>query len=277
MKASDRAILFGVLILGMAASFWFFLLSPKRDDAAVLGDRIAETQSAIDAKQATVDAARAAQDGYEESYRSLIVLGKAAPEQSDTPTLVTLLQGIASDADVGFTGIKLEDQSTAPAAPASAPQAPAKPPAEGAAAPAPAATPVAATEVATAGLPLGTTVGSAGLPVMPYTVTVGGSYFGIADFFEGVDGLVSEKRGKLVVDGRLFTVDGFSVAPPKNEGSSDGRFLVGTLNFTTYIVPASQGVAAGATPTDPTQAIPAANPTPAPAAPTPAPAASVAP
>ena len=43
MKAADRGILLGLLILGALAAFWFLLLSPKRAEASKLEAEIAET------------------------------------------------------------------------------------------------------------------------------------------------------------------------------------------------------------------------------------------
>ena len=60
-------------------------------------------------------------------------------------------------------------------------------------------------------MPLGATVGPAGLAVMPYTLTFGGSFFQIADFIKGLDSLVETKNEEVAVDGRLFTVNGFSL------------------------------------------------------------------
>jgi hypothetical protein len=97
-------------------------------------------------------------------------------------------------------------------------------------------------------LPIGATVGSAGLPILGYELTFIGSYFEVADFMAGVDRLVKTKKGLVDADGRLVTIDGFTMAVDEAGGSP---VLLTTLNVTTYVSPADQGLTAGATPAGP--------------------------
>ena len=60
-------------------------------------------------------------------------------------------------------------------------------------------------------LPLGAAIGPAGLAVMPYELTFTGDFFRVADFIEGLDSLVETTNAKVGVDGRLITIDGFSL------------------------------------------------------------------
>ena len=60
-------------------------------------------------------------------------------------------------------------------------------------------------------LPLGAAVGSAGLPTMPYDLTFTGDFFDIADFMAGLDAMVKVDGKGIGVDGRLLTIDGFSL------------------------------------------------------------------
>ena len=53
-----------------------------------------------------------------------------------------------------------------------------------------------ATETAAANLPIGATVGSAGLPTLPYDLDFKGNFFQVADFVSGLDELIS-LRGRL--------------------------------------------------------------------------------
>ena len=65
-------------------------------------------------------------------------------------------------------------------------------------------------EATAALLPIGATVGTAGLPVMPYTMEFEGGFFEIADFF-GRDRRHGRPHGDSIsVNGRLLTIDGFS-------------------------------------------------------------------
>lgn len=107
-----------------------------------------------------------------------------------------------------------------------------------------------ATEAVAASLPLGATVGPAGLPLMPYQFSFQGDFFKIADFFADIDGLVTTKKdGMPVVDGRLVTIDSFVLTADPDTGFPD---LQADFDVTTYIVPPEQGLSAGVTPAGPT-------------------------
>jgi hypothetical protein len=107
------------------------------------------------------------------------------------------------------------------------------------------------TEASAAALPIGATVGSAGLGVMPYDLTFRGTFFEVADFIAGLDALVKTKGGVLDADGRLVTIDGFSLEADDEVGFPE---LKGTFAVTTYLTPPGQGVTAGATPAAPAPA-----------------------
>lgn len=266
MRAADRSVLLGLLIVGLAAAFWFMVLSPKREEVATLQDEIASVQSEVDQAEATVAAAEQAREDYEGNYRTVVTLGKAVPSDSDTPSLITQLQTIANRADVEFRALELMaggggDPAT-PTEQTTTDQNQSAPATEEAPASPVAAAP--ATETAAAALPLGASVGPAGLPVMPYELSFQGDFFEMADFLEGLDGLVKKSDdGALEVGGRLMTVNGFTMAPPTGSAKP---ILDMTLTMTTYVTPESQGLTAGATPaapppTDPAQPTPVAAPT----------------
>ena len=271
MKASDRTVLIVLVLVGALAAFWFLLLAPKRQEASDLGDKVTQLESDISAQQALVADGHAAQAGYEENFSSLVLLGKAAPADGDMPAMLKQLVSISSKAQTDF---ELLEQGSAPALPqpvaaetttdANAETPPAEgeaPPAEGEAPPAEGATPatpvsaVPATEASAASLPIGATVGSAGLSVLPYDVRLTGEFFEIADLFEGVDRMVRSQAAKVEVDGRLVTVNGFTM---KKENTTDP--LTVELSLSTYVLPESQGLTAGGTSTAPPSSVPAATP-----------------
>jgi hypothetical protein len=86
---------------------------------------------------------------------------------------------------------------------------------------------------------------------MPYDLTFKGGFFQIADFFGQLDSMVHVRGGGALVDGRLLTIDGFNL-----KGDSGAGFprLDATVNVTSYVTPADQGLVAGATPTGPAPA-----------------------
>jgi Tfp pilus assembly protein PilO len=100
-------------------------------------------------------------------------------------------------------------------------------------------------------------VGSAGLPTLPYDLTFTGSFFDISNFIGGLDGLVTPHGDSTQVssNGRLVTINGFALngGAPGSSPKLDADFLV-----TTYVTPQEQGLTAGAGPTGPAPATPAA-------------------
>lgn len=267
MKATDRSILLGLAIAGLIAAFWFAVLAPKREEAADLQKQVETLEQSVAEQEQLAARAVEAQESFDRNYRSLVVLGKAVPEDEDTSSLFVQLDEIAGDSGVEFDSIELNPNGTGAAAPAppaaettADDAAPASGESEDSASP---PQPVSAdpTEAAAAALPIGATVGPAGLPVMPYTIGIHGSFFELADFLAGVDRLVHSRDGRDVVDGRLVTIDGFGFTGDPEEGFET---LTASLAVTTFVTPADQGLTAGATPAGPPLEVPA------PGAPTPA-------
>ena len=96
----------------------------------------------------------------------------------------------------------------------------------------PASSTVPPTEAAASLLPLGASIGPAGLGVMPYSLTFSGDFFQIANFIGGIDSLVhTGAKSNVAVDGRLVTLNGF--CPQTTElrrrqiGGDPGRELRG--------------------------------------------------
>jgi hypothetical protein len=86
---------------------------------------------------------------------------------------------------------------------------------------------------------------------MPYTLTFDGQFFQIADFIKGLDSMVKTQNAQVSVDGRLITINGFSLAPDAVVGLPA---LEATFSVTTYLTPPSEGVTAGASPVSPSSA-----------------------
>jgi Tfp pilus assembly protein PilO len=250
MKSANRLIIATLAITMLAIAFWVLALSPKRQEAADLSAEVDQTRAALAEAQYRVTEALAAKREFPTDYRQLVVLGKAVPSSDDTSSLLVELNQIARDSKVTFNSIQLSSTSAGEAAPtAPAPVAPAPvAPSAGPSSAVPAAASVPPTEAAASLLPLGATVGPAGLGVMPYNLDFSGDFFQVADFIRGIDSLV-KTRTDVAVDGRLVTLDGFALIPSAEEtGSSD---LKASFAVTTYLTPPDQGVTAGATPAAP--------------------------
>jgi hypothetical protein len=97
-------------------------------------------------------------------------------------------------------------------------------------------------------------VGAAGLPTLPYTLTLRGGFFDLSNFIGKIDGLVKPVAGgaQLSPDGRLLTLRGFglqvkSAGPPPQ--------LQATFLVTAYST-GDQGPTAGASSSGPAPASP---------------------
>jgi len=248
MKSSDRKILVVLGAVGLVAAFWFVLLAPKREEATELSDQVAALEAEVIQAEASATSATSAKTDFKSNYRELVTLGKAVPVDADTPSLLTQLETLSSRSKVTFQSITLGGGTAGAAAPAEAPTA---------------AVP---TEASAALLPIGASVGPAGLPIMPYTLQFQGDFFGIADFFGAIDGMVEASGDDVSVDGRLLTINGFTMAP---FGEGRDAELSVAVDATSYLSPADQGLTGGATATGPVLTAPPAEPsTAAPVAPT---------
>ncbi len=250
MSSSTRIVVAALAVVVLGGAFWLLVLGPPRQQASDLGNEVTKLQSSLAESQSQADEAVKARRKFPGNYQQLVVLGKAVPGSDETSSLLIQLNQVANRSHVQFDSIKLgassEESSseTTAAAPAAASSS---------------AKPVPPTEAAAALLPLGATVGAAGLGVMPYNLTFSGDFFHVADFIKGIDSLVETKKGSHVaVDGRLMTLDGFALTP-EEPGSSH---LQAAFSVTTYLVPPSQGIAAGASPAAPGSTVPAATPAP---------------
>ncbi len=119
-----------------------------------------------------------------------------------------------------------------------------------------ASTLVPATEASASTLPIGATVGPAGLPTLPYDLTMQGNFFQVANFIGGVDNMVTPKdvsASQISADGRLLTVDGFAL---KIDGSP--QKLSANIALTAYSTPEDQGLTLGASPSGPAPVSPTA-------------------
>ncbi|HEY5815818.1 MAG TPA: hypothetical protein VIS95_05700 [Solirubrobacterales bacterium] len=232
MTSTNRAIVAIVALAVLAFVFWTQLLSPKREEAKELGAQVEQLEASLAQHQAEIAEGEMARKEFPTDYQRLVVVGKAVPGDDDIASLLVQVNRLADGAGGTFSNLQLAAEGGGEAAPAAPPAA-----AGG--------TPTSATEVAASLLPLGATIGPAGLAVMPYAVTFDGEFFQIADFIKGVDSLVATDEEGVVVDGRLVTIDGFAL-----EADPDRGFPALKANFalTTYLTPPGEGVTGGASP-----------------------------
>lgn len=280
MKGSDKAVLLGVVMAVILGFFFFTVLAPKRDQASQLGKDVSDLKAQIAQEQQVAQYGTEAQSKFPQFYARLVVLGKAVPDNADTASLLVQLSAIAHHTNVKFQGISLSATNTAASAAATAgsgssstststsstgtsgsstssggtstpppPSSSSSSASSATATPAASTTPAPATEAGAANLPIGATVGSGNLGVMPYSLSFSGNYFQIADFLQGLDNLIHTRGSTVAANGRLMTIDGFSLSDPAGLGPNPQ--LKVTVAVTSFVTPSSQGLTAGASPSGP--------------------------
>jgi Tfp pilus assembly protein PilO len=256
VSSSNRLIVSILVVTALAIGFWMLALGPKRKEADELSSQAGQLQITLSEAESKAAEATAARQEFPADYRRLVVLGQAAPAGDETSSLLVELASTAAHAGVNFDSIQLEGsgEATAAAVPAPAPEAPVTPSPTGAV---PTAATVPPTEAAASLLPLGASIGTAGLGVMPYSLTFSGNFFQIADFIKDIDSFVhTGAKSNIGVDGRLVTLNGFALNAEGEEeeeeeeegtGAQESSALKATFSVTTYVTPPSQGITAGAT------------------------------
>jgi Tfp pilus assembly protein PilO len=237
MSSTNRLIVAIVVVGVLAVGFWMTLLSPKRKEASDLSNQAAVVRQSLAVHETEVAQALEARREFAADYQDLVVLGKAVPGDDDTASLLVQLNRISGHAGVGFRDLTL---LSAEGASEAAPE-PEAGEVEG-------LTPISPTEAAASTMPLGATIGPAGLAVMPYELTFKGDFAHIADFLKGLDSLVKTQNERVAVNGRLMTIDSFSLSPDATFGFP---LLEASVSITTYLTPPGEGVTGGASPEAP--------------------------
>lgn len=223
-KRTNLLVVAMLIVVMLAAAFWMVLLSPKREEAQKLSGQIETTETSLVQHRSEAASAAAAKRSFPQEYSRLVVVGKAVPSGDETASLLVQLNHLAIRSGASFEVLALEGESEEAPATTSAAASP--------------------TEAEASLLPLGASVGPAGLAAMPYSLTFKGDFFQIASFVEGLDNLVKTTNQELAVNGRLITVGSFSLTPIEDEDG--GTRLEASFSVTTYVTPPGEGLTAGA-------------------------------
>jgi hypothetical protein len=273
-RGSLLALLPAVVILGGA---WFLVLAPTRSETSAAQAKLVQATARYDAARAAAALAEQARIDYPSNYAGVAQLAKAVPFDEDVAALVHGLDTIARAHEIDFRAIKLSGADTQDPAPAPAPAGDTNAKAagadgqaagadaqaagangqatgaEGTAAGADATAPPAG-ESDLAATAAAAPVGAAGLVTMPFTFTADGGYLPFQRFLQALHARARHANGRIVVEGRLLTIDGFSLAAGR-KGFPSVRALV---SATAYLEPDPEGVIAGATARAPAPATTAA-------------------
>jgi Type II secretion system (T2SS), protein M len=235
----DRIVIVVVLVAAALAGSWFVVLAPKRKEAGELRTKIETATKQLTQAQQSATQAKQAKAGYQDDYATVATLGKAVPSSDALPSLLYQLQAASHDARIDFSTLKVSAAGSGAATGPTPPAAAAKAAGTGsnstdssASASSSASTaPAPATQAASASLPPGATVGSAGFPVMPFAFVFSGSFFDMERFLGEVQRFVRIDGERVDVRGRLLSVDGFALtAGPKGFPS-----VRATVSATAYL------------------------------------------
>lgn len=210
MTRRDRLVIVAVAIVAAIAASWFFLISPKRDQASKLGAKVSAAQQQLDTARSELAQNAAASKQYATNYAALARLGQAVPATDQVPSLIFELQSAADGARVDFQGLQNGSNSTGGASTAPTPATP------------------------------GATAGTAAPDTFSFTFS--GSYFQLANFFDRLQRFVVSNGNGVVVHGRLITLNTVNLTP------ASGGFpqINAMITATTYTEPAPQVSSAGA-------------------------------
>jgi type II secretion system (T2SS) protein M len=261
VTARDRIIIVVVLVAAAMAGVWFVGLAPKRKEATDLSAKIDVARQQLTEVEQNAAQARQAKARYDSDYGQVATLGKAVPKSDAVPSLVYQLQAAAHNARITFSSLKVAGSgAAAPSAPAQAAAAAnatngsggsgstsggtSGSTSTGSTPSSSSATPAPATQAATATLPPGAAVGSAGFPTMPFSFVFNGTFFDMERFLREVQRFVRVDGKRVDVRGRLLSIDGFAL----NAGSKGFPSVKANISATAYLT--SPDSSSGATPTD---------------------------
>ena len=274
MTGRDRTVLVVVVVLVAIVGSWLLVIQPKRSEAGKLASQINSAQAQLSSARSTLAQNEAARSEFATNYAELVRLGEAVPADDNVPSLVYELQSAASAAHVNFEDVVLQagaagSASPAPSTPSSSSSSTS---ANGSSAAKPSSSTASTSSSSTAstssatpstsspssatpatastsssGLPPGAAVGPAGFPTENFTLTFQGNFFRLADLLRRLETFVNVNNSHVAVSGRLITLNAISLgAAPSGFPQMDT-----TISATTYLVPASQGLLNGATPSSP--------------------------
>jgi hypothetical protein len=247
----DRTVIIVVGVLVAIVASWLLVIGPKRSEASKLGSEVSAAESKVTSAQATLAQDEAARASFARAYSEIARLGEAVPADDDVPSMLYQIQNAASLAKVDFRALTLnpESASTTPAPAPAASSSSSKSSSSSASSTSSTSTAAASTAAATgaSSLPPGAAFGPAGFPTENFTLTFQGNFFHLSDFLKRLEAFVRLTNKRVFVSGRLITLNAITL------GAGGGGFptMEAAISATTYLVPAAQGLTAGASPIGP--------------------------
>jgi hypothetical protein len=230
MTGRDRIVVTVIGALAVLAAAWLLAVSPERKQATALDAKVSAARAQLAAAEGQLANARGAQQQYSAAYTSIVSLGKAVPASQEVPSLIFQLSQASNRRQVEFSSISTTASSGSSGSASAA-----------------------ATAAASAA--------AGGFSQMPFTFVFNGSFTDLYHLFQQLNRFTVRTSGGLRVSGRLLTIQSTKLSPVTSSGPGQGSGraaaagqLTGTVTATAYVLPASQGLTAGATPASPTGA-----------------------
>ena len=237
MTTRDRIIIVAVLAVAAVAGSWMLIVQPKRKQAASLASQVAAAQTQLETVRSELNQSQAAKTQFAHEYTEMVRLGEAVPPDDNVPSLVYQVQSAAAGAHVDFRALQVGASGGAPASTAPAPGTPGTSGQGGSG----------AASASAASLPPGVAVGPAGFPAEQFSFTFQGSFFHLSNFFDRLQRFVTANGQRIAISGRLMTVNAINLSA----APSGFPHITASVSATAYMLPASQGLVAGASPTAP--------------------------
>jgi Tfp pilus assembly protein PilO len=234
LSARDRKILLALVPLALIAVYWFLILAPKRQEATSIQDQLTQAQAERDTAVQRLAGLGTAKRSFAKDYATVIYLGKSIPTAVDMPSLLVQLDRASRGTGIHFASIKVGARTSGATSTSGSASTGSS----------------SATSTTAAG---GSS--SNGLDSVPLDFEFDGSYFDLANFFHRMKRFVRVSNDRIIVRGRLLTINNFSFEPSQSGASG----LTATVHATVYLAPKSQGASAGATSSGPAAA-PASQP-----------------
>jgi hypothetical protein len=232
MTARDRGVLIGMVSLALLAAAWFMLVAPEREKASKLNASVSAASAQLATAEAELANARGAQARYASAYDSIVNLGKAVPPEQEVPSLIYQLDQASNQKQVEFNSIVTGSSGAGAVSSGSG-------------------------GAGSAGASAASTAVSNAFSQMPFTFVFNGNFFNLEHLFQKLNRFTERTAsGSLQISGRLLTVQSVKLAPITStaaKGASTGA-LSGTITASAYVLPASQGLTAGASPAGPAAA-----------------------
>jgi Tfp pilus assembly protein PilO len=211
VSRSIRILIAAAVAVAAVAGYWKLVLAPKRAQAAQLEQQLSTAQSQIATAQATLAGYRSAKATYRTNYSTVVRLGKAAPADDDSRSLLVQLDYAAKHSGVDFGAIDIGQGSSTAGATTAAPT--------------------------DSNLPPGA-VSAGSYSELPIGLGFSGTFAELNNFFGRLERFVTVHGDRVAIDGRLVRISSIDIEP----GEGGWPSIKAKLGASAYIVPAAQSL-----------------------------------